>query len=185
MSPDCLTVALAPGERVALVGTGEDRFLERLAARISGSCLLSGRFPRLDDECTGWDNLHRRLGHGYAARAASAFCGLDDFLDLRVGLYSTGMRWRLGFTLATAEPVDVLLAGRPMWSGDLAFRERVRHRLERLAVRARIAVLAGGDLGWLGRACTRAVWLEEGAVVRDGPACEVLEEYRGARLAAA
>ncbi len=179
------TPPIAPGERVAAVGPGAEAFLSRLAGAWPGACLLSGRFPWLDDDATGWDNLHRVLGHGYAARAASAFCGLDDFLGMCVRYYSSGMRWRLGFTLATAGQPEVLLAGRPMWGGDLAFRERVHQRLERLARRARTAVLACGDPAWLTRVCTRAVWLDGETVVRDGPAADVLAVYREARLAAA
>lgn len=184
-----LPVSISPGERVAVVGptgAGKSALLEHLAGCWPGACLLSGRFPSLDDSATGWENIRHHLGAGQAERAASAFCGLGELLDLRVMYYSSGMRWRLGFTLATANPCEVLLADRPMWGGDLAFRERVLYRLDRLALRSRLAVLVGSDLGWLARRCTRAVWLDEGRVVRDGPAAEVLAEYRVAsrRLAA-
>lgn len=174
---------IAPGERVALVGSpgaGKSRLLAELGQHWPGSCLLSGRFPFLDDEATGWENIYRALGRGQAERAASAFCGLDDLLELRVGLYSTGMRWRLGFTLATALPISQLLADRPMWGGDLGFRQRALERLERLARRADRAVLVAGDLNWLARTCTRALWLQHGQIIFDGPVAEVLAEYRAA-----
>jgi ABC-2 type transport system ATP-binding protein/lipopolysaccharide transport system ATP-binding protein len=188
-SAPSFTPAFAPGERVAVVGpkgAGKSALLAELARQWPGACLLSGRFPFLDDELTGWENIRQVLGRGQAERAASAFCGLGELLDLRVMYYSSGMRWRLGFTLATAHPSDMLLADRPMWGGDLSFRERVLYRLERLTARSRLAVLVGADLAWLSKVCTRAVWLQEGRVVRDGPARDVLAEYRmvSRRLAA-
>jgi ABC-type multidrug transport system ATPase subunit len=178
------TPLLFPGERVAVLGPGADTMLDRLARVTPEACHLSGRFPWLDDEATGWDNLHRALGHGAEARAASAFCGLDGRLDLPVKYYTDGMRYRLGFTLATARQPRILLASPGMLGGDLAFRQRARRRLERLALGADVAALACGEPAWLAQLCTRCVWVEGNAIRRDGPVAEVLAEMAVSRRAA-
>ncbi|MBY0229631.1 MAG: hypothetical protein K2W96_10155 [Gemmataceae bacterium] len=180
------TPRLVTGDRLAIVGpsgAGKTALLRRLGEEL-GAEPLAGDSPWLDGESTGWEAIRQRLGQGPAAEAASAFCGLGDFLDLPVRCYSTGMRWRLGFALATASPPEVLLCDRAMWGGDLAFRERARQRIERLAARSRVAALVSGDTAWLERHCNRAVWLDEGEVVREGRAGEVLRAYRAARFAA-
>jgi ABC-type polysaccharide/polyol phosphate transport system ATPase subunit len=159
------TPRIAPGERIALLGppAEADALLRRMARIMPDALLLTGEFLGLDDDTTGWENVRTRLGDGYEAEAASAFCGLGGLLGVRVRHYSRGMRWRLGFTLATAAPPGVLLVGPGTWGGDLGFRGRVRERMRRLALRAGRAVIAGADPGWRSGICTRTIRIRSGS----------------------
>ena len=180
-------IVLREGDRLAVVGptgAGKSALLRELGDQL-GHAPLEGRFPWMDRDCTGAEIIRLRLGNGPAAEMASEFCGLGEFLDLPLRCYSTGMQWRLGFTLATVAPPPILLVDRPFWGGDLAFRERVRLRIEKMVASCRIAVLVNSDTAWLERRCERAVWLEGGRIVREGRAAEVLRAYRSSRLAAA
>jgi lipopolysaccharide transport system ATP-binding protein len=171
-------LTIEDGERVALVGPdeiGKRALLQILADRIradGGDVLVMGKVLHLadvakevDPEATGWQNIERRVGPGDPARQLAAFTGLEEFLDLPAHCYSSGMRWRLGFALATAASADVLLCDL-VGGGDLAFRDRAERRLLRLIESSRIAVLAGQDAA-LFRLCRRTICLEEGRLTEQ------------------
>ncbi len=107
----------------------------------------------------------------------AAFAELDDFLDLPVRIYSSGMVVRLGFALATAIRPQVLLMDEWFLAGDAVFMEKARGRLEDMVRGAEILVLSSHMtqvvLDW----CTRVIWMDQGRIREDGPAAEVLRHY--------
>jgi ABC-type polysaccharide/polyol phosphate transport system ATPase subunit len=186
-----ISLHIADGERVALVGAdgaGKSTLLRLLAGEHrpdAGRILVEGQVlcladvtGWLDADATGWQNLERRAGPAEAPALAD-FTGLADFLDLPVHCYSAGMRWRLGFTLATARDADILLVD-DVYGGDLAFQRRAEMRLAERIARSRIAVVVSRDLEALARQCGQGVWLEGGQVRDQGPLEDVLAAYRGA-----
>ena len=97
--------------------------------------------------------------------------------DVPVRTYSAGMTVRLGFALATAIRPQILLMDEWFLTGDARFMEKARVRLEELVRDAEIMVLSTHSLDVIRQWCNRAIWLEQGRVVADGPTQQVLDRY--------
>ncbi len=103
--------------------------------------------------------------------------GLGDFIDAPVMTYSSGMRARLGFSIATHVDPDILLVDEVIGAGDERFRARVGTIFDQLSHRRKTVVLVTHTMNALRQYCTRAVWLEAGKVRLDGAPEEVAEAY--------
>lgn len=193
-----LSLRISFGERVALIGhngSGKSTLLRALAGiypLASGDITVVGRIGTLLDvslgfegESTGRENIYYRgmtLGLSRRQlREAEAeiveFADLGDFIDLPMRMYSAGMYVRLGFAISTHFMPDILLVDEVFGAGDAAFSKRALDRMMRLVANAGIFVIATHDLNLVSTICNRAVWLDRGQVVRDGPAAAVIAEY--------
>ncbi|MEQ1785264.1 MAG: ABC transporter ATP-binding protein [Hyphomonadaceae bacterium] len=193
-----VNIEIQQGERVALIGhngSGKSTLLRAMAGvyPLSGGYIrVSGRIGTLlelgvgfEDEATGRENIYYRgMAMGYSRRALAqsekeivAFCGLGDFIDLPVRTYSAGMYVRLAFAISTQFSPEVLLVDEVFGAGDATFRERAAERMMNIVNNAGIFVIATHDVGLVSRVCTRAIWLQAGRVVADGPADTVLQDY--------
>ena len=199
-----ISFRLGCGDRLGLVGTngaGKTTLLRTLAGiyePLVGQVRVRGTLNALLDpqlgmnlELTGRENIMLRGLYNGLSRAAirqleedvAAFAELDDFLDLPVRIYSSGMVVRLGFALATAIRPQVLLMDEWFLAGDAVFMEKARGRLEDMVRGAEILVLSSHMtqvvLDW----CTRVIWMDQGRVRADGPTAEIMDLYLG-RMAA-
>jgi lipopolysaccharide transport system ATP-binding protein len=195
-----INLNLDSGDRLGLVGTngaGKTTLLRVLAGiyePVVGRLRVCGSLNALLDpslgmnmELTGRENILLRGLYNGLPRSSlprleedvAAFAELSDFLDLPVRIYSAGMVVRLGFALATAIKPQILLMDEWFLAGDAAFLERARHRLEAMVRGAEILVLSSHQSDIIRDWCTRVLWLDQGKVVADGPAEEVLERYLG------
>jgi lipopolysaccharide transport system ATP-binding protein len=86
---------------------------------------------------------------------------------------------RLGFALATAIKPQILLMDEWFLAGDASFMDKARIRLEEMVRGADILVLSSHSIGIVRNWCTRVLWLDQGQIVADGPADEVLDRYLG------
>ena len=111
----------------------------------------------------------------YAAEAVRAY---DEFIDLPMRTYSSGMYVRLGFAISTQFAPDVLLIDEVFGAGDAAFAQRALQRMMAIVEKAGIMVLASHDLALLERVCSRVLWFNKGEIVRDGPPAIVISQYR-------
>lgn len=105
------------------------------------------------------------------------FSELEEFIDYPMDTYSSGMRARLHFAIATAVTPEILLIDEALAVGDRRFREKSASRFDEHKKSAGTIVIVSHMLGELRRSCDRVVWLEKGLVVDDGPTEEVLERY--------
>ena len=105
------------------------------------------------------------------------FADIGDFAESPVSTYSSGMRARLGFSVATSVEPDVLLLDEVLSTGDASFREKSRSRIVELMGRARAIVYVTHDLESAAKFCTKAIEIEEGLVVAAGPASDVIDAY--------
>ncbi len=193
-----VSFSLASGDRLGLVGrngAGKTTLLRALAGiyePVAGSLRVVGSINALLDpnlgmnlDLTGRENIilrgqYNRLDRAAIGRLAddvAAFAELDDFLDLPVRVYSSGMLVRLGFGLATAIKPQVLLMDEWLLAGDSNFLDKARARLEDLVRGAEILVLSSHLPEVVRDWCTRVIWLDQGRVRADGPADAVLAEY--------
>ena len=188
-----IDLQLSEGDRLAVVGlpgAGKTMLLRVLAGRLaptSGSCEVNGPIvdlvdpeERLDLRASGAPHLIRLTGslRSLPAQVAAGTTGLGELLDVPVGCCSPGMRWRLGFALATINPGEVVLADEALGRCDLAFRAPAERRLVQLLERSRVAVLVERDLSLLAQWCNKALWLERGVIRQLGPARAVLDDSR-------
>lgn len=105
------------------------------------------------------------------------FTDLGPAIDLPMETYSSGMRARLHFAIATALTPEILLVDEALAVGDRAFREKSAQRLDEHRAAAGTVLLVSHNLGEIRRSCERTVWLQEGRIIRDGPTDEVLQAY--------
>lgn len=105
------------------------------------------------------------------------FSGLGDFIGLPMRTYSSGMRARLQFAIATAVAPDILLIDEALAVGDRDFKHRSSERLEELRAAAGTVFLVSHSLNEVRKLATRALWLESGQVFREGIPTEVLDAY--------
>ncbi|RAI60899.1 ABC transporter ATP-binding protein [Roseicella frigidaeris] len=191
-----LSFRIERGERVALIGhngAGKTTLLRTLAGvyePVAGRLEVAGLIGSLidpsagmDQESTGRENivlrgLFRGLSEAESTAMADevgAFSGLGEFLDVPVRTYSAGMQVRLSFAMATVMEPEVLLMDEWFLAGDAAFMAKAREKLTRLVNDADILVLATHDMEVVREWCTRAIRLDAGRIVADGPVAEVLE----------
>nr|WP_207191802.1 ABC transporter ATP-binding protein [Paracraurococcus ruber] len=183
------------GERVALVGhngAGKTTLLRTLAGvyePVGGRLEVEGLIGSLIDPTAGMDQsstgreniVLRGLFRGLSERESeamaedvAAFSGLGEFIDVPVRNYSAGMQVRLSFAMATVMEPQVLLMDEWFLAGDAAFMERAREKLAELVGNADILVLATHDMSVVREWCTRAIRLDGGRIIADGPVEEVL-----------
>ena len=195
---DGISLQLAAGDRLGLIGhngAGKSTLLRVLAGiyvPTAGEVRVSGKAVPLldislgmDEQSTGRQNIRLRgllLGMSDAEIAAktadiAAFTELGDYLDLPLRTYSSGMRLRLAFAIATAVDADILLLDEVIGVGDAAFQLKATRRLAELHARAEIVVLAIHNNRTLRETCNKALWLQNGRAVAFGAVDEVVSRY--------
>ena len=193
-----VNLAVDSGERLGIIGpngAGKSTLLRVLAGvypPTSGRRTVKGKICSLFDlsagfepEATGWENIRLRgYVQGETPRslekklpAIAEFCGLGRFLEAPIRHYSSGMRVRLAFAVATAVDPEILLLDEVLSAGDREFQVKAQSRIDELVARAKLMVLVSHDLESIARLCDRAVWIEEGGVRMVGPAKEIAAQY--------
>jgi ABC-type polysaccharide/polyol phosphate transport system ATPase subunit len=182
------------GESLGVVGpngAGKSTLLQVLAGILvpsEGDVAIDGHISSLltlgvgfDEDLSGTDNI----------RLAGAFMGLDhkvveeklpgivdyadlgEFIDAPIKTYSSGMRARLGFSIATSVEPDILLLDEVLATGDAAFRAKSRERVGELVREAKAIVLVTHDMNWVMEYCNRALLIEHGRIFMMGTPEEV------------
>ena len=182
------------GESLAVIGpngAGKSTFLQVLAGimrptegvvdvrgQVSG---LLGLGVGFDVELSGVENV--LLGGAFLGLDGSRirellpsiveFADLGQFIDAPLKTYSSGMRARLGFAIATAVDPDILLLDEVLATGDANFRAKSKARVIELVKAAKAVVLVTHDMDWVREYCNRALLLEKGRVIIEGAPDEV------------
>lgn len=105
------------------------------------------------------------------------FIGIGDAIERPLRTYSSGMRARLHFAIATAVTPRILLIDEALAVGDKDFRARAQDRIEEIVASAGTLMLVSHMLSEVARLCRRVLWIEDGVVRADGPAEEILAVY--------
>lgn len=108
------------------------------------------------------------------------FADLGEFIDLPMRTYSSGMRARLLFSIATSIQPEILLVDEALAVGDQAFRRKSRRRIRGLLNEAGTVFMVSHSLGRMKNDCSRIVWIDKGRVMMDGDPDEVIGAYRRA-----
>ena len=105
------------------------------------------------------------------------FAELEDAIDSPVRSYSSGMRARLGYAIATFLKPDLLLMDEVLATGDIAFRMKCYDHLEKLIAGDTAVIIVTHSLGRITKACNRFVFLQKGRLVFDGNMEEGVDHY--------
>ena len=106
------------------------------------------------------------------------FSGLKRFIDQPLKIYSSGMRSRLGFSIAALMEPEILVIDEALSAGDLEFTEKAAQKMQQLVSQARLVMVVTHNTGFVESHCTRALWIEGGRVSAVGPPAEVVERYK-------
>jgi ABC-type polysaccharide/polyol phosphate transport system ATPase subunit len=106
-----------------------------------------------------------------------AFAELEDYIDLKLKNYSSGMGVRLGFSVAVQADADILLVDEVLAVGDAAFQRKCFDQFERLRAQGRTIMLVTHDMSAVERFCDRAVLLENGKMLELGTPEYVARRY--------
>lgn len=106
------------------------------------------------------------------------FADIGDFMDEQVRTYSSGMRSRLAFAIATAIRPDILILDEVLATGDRAFQDKAIDRMKNLHALAKCAIIISHNPGQLKKLCNKILWLEKGRLVMKGEPTTVLDAYQ-------
>jgi ABC-type polysaccharide/polyol phosphate transport system ATPase subunit len=102
-----------------------------------------------------------------------AFAELEEFVDLKLKNYSSGMAVRLGFAVSTQVDADVLLVDEVLAVGDVSFQQKCFEKFQRLKEEGKTILFVTHDMALVERFCDRAMLLERGKVLSIGDPHEV------------
>jgi ABC-type polysaccharide/polyol phosphate transport system ATPase subunit len=105
------------------------------------------------------------------------FAELQDFIDEPVRTYSSGMRARLGFSVAASLQTEVLILDEVLSVGDIAFRRKSEQRIHEMIAASKLIIIVSHDLDLLRGLCTHCLWLDQGQVQAYGESAEVLTAF--------
>lgn len=106
-----------------------------------------------------------------------AFSELEDFMDVPVKNYSSGMRARLGFAIATAVCPEVLILDEVLSVGDAKFKKKSEAKIQSMFDRGVTVMFVSHNTDQVRRLCTKAILLEKGRLIASGTADEVCDIY--------
>ena len=190
--------AVSPGEAVGIVGVngaGKSTLLKIITGTTQptkGSVHTEGRVAALLElgmgfhpDFTGRQNVSMAgqllglQGEEIAAcmPAIEAFAEIGDYIDRPVRTYSSGMQMRLAFSVATAVRPAVLIVDEALSVGDAYFQHKSFNKIREFREQGTTLLIVSHDRGAIQSLCDRAILLERGFVIKDGPPEEVMDFY--------
>ena len=110
------------------------------------------------------------------------FAGIEKFLDSPIKNYSSGMKARLGFAVATVVDPEILIVDEVLSVGDYQFRKKCSERMEQMLSGGTTLLYVSHDIGSVKRLCSHAMWLDHGDVMMRGEAGLVCDAYSTRQL---
>ncbi|AVS98107.1 sugar ABC transporter ATP-binding protein [Paracidovorax avenae] len=193
-----ISFAVKPGEAVGIIGVngaGKSTLLKIITGTTQptlGRVQSSGRVAALLElgmgfhpDFTGRQNvfmagqlLGLRLDEIVACMPSiEAFAEIGDYIDRPVRMYSSGMQMRLAFSVATAVRPDLLIVDEALSVGDAYFQHKSFNKIREFREQGTSLLIVSHDRSAIQNLCDRALLLELGSVVKDGPPEEVMDFY--------
>ena len=105
------------------------------------------------------------------------FSELEDFLDSPVKNFSSGMKSRLGFSVATMVQPDILIVDEVLSVGDVLFRKKCTNKMNEMRNNGTTLLYVSHNMTSVKEMCDKALWLNRGKVVMQGDIDTVCDEY--------
>lgn len=196
---DGVSFAVAKGETLGIIGNngaGKSTIL-KLIARITspdqGEVESRGKIGALIElgaglhpELTGRENIYlygailgmKRSEVDERFPDIVSFAELEEFLDMPIKRYSSGMYARLGFAVAVTMDPDILLIDEVLAVGDEAFQEKCFKKMAEIKRRGTTIIFISHNMEWVRKICTRVIFLDHGHIIADGPPTATIVAYR-------
>lgn len=193
-----ISFAIKKGEAIGLIGlngSGKSTMLKIIAQVMKptrGTVKVTGSVAPMIELGAGFDaDLSARENVylngtvlGYSRKQMEKkfdeiidFAELWDFIDTPIKNFSSGMTARLGFSIATANLPDILIADEILGVGDYKFQQKCEERIGTIINNGATVILVSHSIEQIQTICTRAIWLEKGRLVMDGEVKQVCESY--------
>lgn len=105
------------------------------------------------------------------------FAELNDFIDVPIKNFSSGMSARLGFAIATVQKPDILIVDEVLAVGDFAFQQKCKERMENLLSNGTTLLFVSHSIEQVKELCSKAIWIDNGEVRAIGETHSVSQEY--------
>lgn len=111
-----------------------------------------------------------------------AFSELEKFMDVPIKNYSSGMKSRLGFAIATCIQPEILIADEVLSTGDQTFRKKCEERMANLLKSNTTLLYVSHSPASVRKLCTKVMWLDAGQIRMCGSTEEVMDAYENTEL---
>mgnify|MGYP002593018021 CR=1 FL=1 len=194
-----ISFKVKPGEVVGLVGTngsGKSTMLKIIAGVLEaseGECIVRGNIAPLielgagfDLELTARENIYLNgTVLGFSPKYLDEkfdeiveFSELQNFLDVPLKNYSSGMVARIGFAIATITKPDILIADEVLSVGDFLFQQKCEKRMKELMAGGTTVILVSHSIEQIERMCSKVAWLSHGHLKMNGDTETVCAAYK-------
>ena len=194
----CLNFEFSKGDRVGIIGkngSGKSTLLRVLSGAYkptTGNFAIQGKIASLidislgiDHEATGKENIYLRgafLGMSKKEMDKKfddivSFSELENFINLPVRTYSSGMHLKLAFSVSTIIQPEILLMDEWLSVGDEEFKKKAEKRLNDLVKTTEILVIASHSRDLIEKNCNKVILLEDGIIKSMGAPKEICSSY--------
>ena len=194
-----VNLTVEPGDFYGLIGlngSGKSTLLKVISGvykPTTGSCTVRGTIAPLielgagfDMDLTARENIYLNgTVLGFTPKYLDEkfdeiveFSELQDFLDVPLKNYSSGMVARIAFAIATITKPDILIADEILSVGDFLFQQKCEERMQKLMSGGTTVILVSHSIEQIERMCNKVAWIEHGRVKMDGNTHEVCEAYK-------
>lgn len=195
---NCVSKTFYPGERVGIIGAngaGKSTLLSMfagLATPSSGTLHIRGKVtPLLNlgvvsrEHLTGRENIILDgEAQGLDKETISAridsiidFTELGEFIDMPVRTYSSGMRSRLLFAIATHIDPEILIIDEALSAGDAKFSIKAAAKMREIAAKGKLVFIVSHSMESIIEYCNRCLWMQEGKIIMDDSPQVVTDAY--------
>jgi len=193
-----ISFTLNEGDRLGILGlngAGKSTLLKIIAGVLKateGDISIKGKIVPLLELGAGFDKQYTGAENIYLYGAVLGyskdfirekydeiveFSELGDFIDVPVKNYSSGMRARLGFSIATIVEPEILILDEVLSVGDAKFRKKSEKKIKSMFDKGVTVLFVSHSIEQVRRLCDRAILLEKGRLVASGSVKEVSRIY--------
>ena len=105
------------------------------------------------------------------------FSELGEYIEYPVKNYSSGMRAKLGFSIATLVEPDILIVDEILSVGDIKFRKKSSKKINEMMAEGVTVLLVSHSIGQIRKICNKCIWIDNGKLIMQGDVDEVCDAY--------
>ena len=185
---------------IGLNGAGKSTLLKIIAGILkptSGKVIRKGTVAPLielgagfNGDLSGYENIFLNgMLLGYSKKFLKekvddiiAFSELEEFIHVPLKNYSSGMKARLGFSIATSIQPDLLIVDEVLAVGDIHFRRKCEARIQEMIASGTTVLLVSHSISQIENLCSRVLWLEKGRIKAIGEAKQICSEFTSYKI---